>query len=137
MTDELAPAASSATLAPTGESVAEAGNVQLGISAKDDAIGDEAAKATNIGGMWTGDALPLYFEPGTSGAAGTVPLSFALPGAADPAVPTLLSYLFFMNYTGTYVSRSAEGGAFAYTVAYSLALSADDVETATARKTTP
>lgn len=137
VTDELAPAASSPTLATTRGSVTEAGNVQLGIMAKDDAAGDEADKATNIGGLWTGAALPLYFEPGASGAAGTVPLSFALPGTANPTSPTLLSYLFFMNYTGTYVSSSAQGGAFAYKVSYDLALSADDVETTAARKTTP
>ena len=41
-----------------------------------------------------------------------------------------------MDYTGTYVSESVDGGTFAYKVAYDLALSADDVS-ANAASTTP
>ena len=114
--------------------------VKLGVMAKDAASGEEAAKKTNIGSLWTGSTtLPLYFAPGTGGAAGTVPLAFSLPGTEDVvADPRILSYLFFMEYTGTYVlPAGVTEGSFGYKMAYNLAISADDVDAATASKVTP
>ena len=111
ITDELVPTAEGTTLLDSNESVsrAEGGMVKLGVKAKDTATGADADKKTNIGGLWTGlpTELPLYFVPGSDSTAGTVPLAFSLPGTTDADAPSVLSYLYFMDYTGTYVLPAA------------------------------
>ena len=118
ITDVLAPAAESVTLADSNDSIArdEGGMVQLGLK-----------------GVSAGSLGSVYFVPGI-GTAGTIPLSFQLAAATGTATP--LTWRYFMDYTGTYVSESVDGGTFAYKVAYDLALSADDVS-ANAASTTP
>ena len=142
ITDELVPTAEGTTLLDSNESVsrAEGGMVKLGVKAKDTATGADADKKTNIGGLWTGlpTELPLYFVPGSDSTAGTVPLAFSLPGTTDADAPSVLSYLYFMDYTGTYVlPAGATAGSFGYRMAYELSIPAGDVDAATASKTTP
>lgn len=106
-------------LADSAGSVTDADNTRLGVTAAPDAgTGNTAAPPF---------ATPPWFAPGASGAAGTVPLAFFLPGTSVGSKPYALAWRYVMEYTGTYVGDAAT---FSFGTVFTVGLPANDVTAA-------
>lgn len=104
-------------LADSADSVTDAGNTRLGVT---------TAVGAGAGGNTAAPAFdrPLWFAPGTDGAAGTVPLAFFLPGTSVGSDPYALAWRYVMEYAGTYVGDPAT---FSFDTVFTIGLPANDV----------
>ena len=110
MTEKLVPADAAATLLANENPVTDADQVKLGVK--------DVSGSTLLGS-------PLYFKAGSP--LGTVPLSIALAGNGAGSGKNDVEWLYFMDYTGTYLGTD---GLFGYTAQYQFDVAEDDVNTA-------